>query len=302
MRKIIFSTLATTIMVCGISFGQGCSDAGFCTINNVKPVNFWEQFQPIKNQIKAGFFFGKGDNSVNVWGNYLEYIRQVSNAFSFDTKVTFISQNGNGIYSFGLSDILISGNYQINERLGFTLGTKIPLSDGNKKQEELSLPMDYQSSLGTLDAIIALSYQMNKLHLVFAWQQPILQNKNDFLSEKQTNDILKKFQSTQNYRRAGDILLRASYLFTITDKFKITPSILPIYHLTNDHFTDITGIKQSIEGSKGLTLNGNIYLDYQINTKNSLQLNAGMPFIARKARPDGLTRHFITNLEYRIRF
>ncbi|GET45009.1 hypothetical protein [Capnocytophaga felis] len=302
MRKIIFSTLATTIMVCETSFGQGCSDAGFCTINNVKPVNFWERVEPVKNQIKAGFFFGKGDNSVNVWGNYLEYNRQVSDVFSFDAKVTSIAQNGNGIRSFGLSDILISGNYQINERLGFTLGTKIPLSDGNKKQEGLSLPMDYQPSLGTLDAIMALSYQINKLHLVFAWQQPILQNKNEFLAEIQTNNLLKKFQSTRNYERAGDILLRASYPIAITDKFKLTPSILPIYHLTNDRFTDISGIKQSIEGSKGLTLNGNIYLDYQINAKNSLQLNAGMPFITRKARPDGLTRHFVANLEYRIRF
>lgn len=302
MRKVIFYSLTASILFCETIFSQGCSDAGFCTINNVKPVNFWERSEPVKNQIKAGFFFGTGDNNVNVWGNYLEYNRQISDAISFDTRVTSIAQNGNGIHSLGLSDILLSGNYKVNEKLSITLGTKIPLSDGNKKQEGLSLPMDYQSSLGTLDAIMALSYQINKLHFVFAWQQPILQNKNKFLAENQTNEILKKLQSTQNYQRGGDILLRASYPVTITDKISLTPSILPIYHLTNDQFTDISGSKKHIEGSKGLTVNGNIYLDYQINTKNSLQLNAGMPFIARKSRPDGLTRHFIVNLEYRVRF
>ncbi|WP_264846228.1 hypothetical protein [Capnocytophaga catalasegens] len=302
MQKVIFYFLTIIVMMSQTTLGQGCSDAGFCIINNVKPLNFWEKFELTKHQIKAGFFVGEGDNSVNVWGNYLEYNLQISKILGFDAKITSIAQNGNGIQTFGLSDLLISGNYQVNERFGFTLGTKIPLSDGNKKLEGISLPMDYQSSLGTLDVIMALSYQIKKFHLVFAWQQPILQNKNEFLSEKQINPLLQKFQSTQNYYRSGDILLRASYPITITEKFNITPSILPIYHLTDDHFTNFSGVKQPIIGSKGLTLNGNLYLDYQINTKHSIQFNAGMPFIARKARPDGLTRHFIANLEYRIRF
>lgn len=78
--------------------------------------------------------------------------------------------------------------------------------------------------------------------------------------------------------------------------------MLPIYHLTNDKFTDELNIKREIEGSQGLTLNGNVYFDYEFNAKSSLQLNVGMPFVVRDARPDGLTRSFIANLEYRIKF
>ncbi|MDO5104454.1 hypothetical protein [Capnocytophaga sp.] len=302
MHKIGFYSFLMAIVFCQTAVSQGCSDAGFCTINKAKPVNFWERLEPVKNQIKAGFFFGEGDKDVNVWGNYLEYNRQFSEKVSFDVRLTSIAQNGNGIHSFGLSDVLLSGNYQLTERLGFTLGTKIPLSDGNKKYQNLSLPMDYQSSLGSLDVIVALSYQIRKLHLVFAWQQPVLQNKNEFLAEIQTNELLKKFHSTRNYKRSSDILFRVSYPISLTNKLTFTPSVLPVYHLTNDYFTNISDEKQAILGSKGLTLNGNIYLDYQFNAKNSLQLNAGMPFIARKVRPDGLTRHFIANLEYKFRF
>jgi hypothetical protein len=77
---------------------------------------------------------------------------------------------------------------------------------------------------------------------------------------------------------------------------------LPIYHLSNDKYTNNLGIENEIKGSQGLTLNGNAYLDYEINNKNALQLNVGMPFVVRDARPDGLTRSFVVNLEYKVKF
>jgi hypothetical protein len=59
---------------------------------------------------------------------------------------------------------------------------------------------------------------------------------------------------------------------------------------------------KEIEGSQGLTLNGNLYIDCTLDEKSSLQLNAGIPFLFREARPDGLTRSFIATLEYKIKF
>ena len=77
---------------------------------------------------------------------------------------------------------------------------------------------------------------------------------------------------------------------------------MPIYHLANDKYSDTLGVEKSISGSQGLTLNGNAYFDYDINRKNALQLNIGVPFVVRKTRPDGLTRDLIVTLEYRIKF
>jgi hypothetical protein len=163
--------------------------------------------------------------------------------------------------------------------------------------------MDYQSSLGTLDLILGMGYEIDNVQMVFAMQQPLTQNKNAFIANAYPiNSVLKSFQSTNSFKRSGDILARVSYPITIDDNFRITPSLLTIYHLANDKFTNSLGDEKEIMGSQGLTLNGNVFLDYEINNKNSLQVNVAMPFIVRDSRPDGLTRSFIANLEYRIKF
>jgi hypothetical protein len=282
------------------SYAQGCSDAGFCTINSFKPIS---EVATKKNQIKLGMFLGAADNAVSVWGNYLEYNTQISEKFSLDTKLTSISQNGNGYSSFGLGDLFLNTNFKLDSKWTFTIGTKIPLSNGNQKEKGLALPMDYQSSLGTFDAIVGFGYQINKLQFVLAWQQPLTQNKNEFLAENlATPTILKNFHSSNGFKRSGDVLFRIAYPIPLTNQLNLTSSLLPIYHLTNDRFVDINGIEKTIHGSKGLTLNGNVFLDYNLNTSNGLQLNLGMPLVVRNIRPDGLTRGFIATLEYKFKF
>ncbi len=281
---------------------QGCSDAGFCTINSFKPGST-DSNKALKNQFKIGAFYGNADNSISVYGNYLEFNRQLNKSFGIDLKLTTLAQNGNGISTFGLSDAFINANYRANEKVRITLGAKLPLTNANNFKNGLPLPMDYQSSLGTFDLIFGLGYEIKKIQIVAAIQQPLTQNKNQFLSSNYPiNSNLKDFQSTNRFIRSGDVLLRVSYPIEIGSKLRLTPSILPIYHLANDKFVNELNIEREIIGSKGLTLNGNIYLDYEINTKNILQLNIGMPFIVRKARPDGLTRSIIANIEYRIKF
>lgn len=284
------------------AIAQGCSDAGFCTINSIKPNSNYTTTKST-NQVKIGVSSGRADNSISIFGNYIEYKRQVTNSFGIDTKITSISQSGNGISNFGISDIYITADYKANEKLKLILGTKIPLTDGNKKKDNIALPLDYQSSLGTFDLIFGAGYEIKKLQLVLAFQQPFSQNKNEFMAENYPlNSKIKEFQSTNNFKRGGDVLLRVSYPLKLGEKFIITPSLLPIYHLSNDKYTNNLGIENEIKGSKGLTLNGNAYIDYEINNKNALQLNIGMPFVVRDARPDGLTRSFVVNLEYKVKF
>ncbi len=282
--------------------GQGCSDAGFCTVESFTPHSH-DEGPGEKNRFKAGVSVGAADYDINVFGTYLEYSRFFSEKFSLDAKLTTLSQSGNNISAFGLSDIFVNGNYKVGQKALFTLGAKIPLSDANKMQDGLPLPMDYQSSLGTFDLVAGFGYTVGRVQLVAAIQQPLTQNNNSFLAEKYPLDSrLRDFQSTNEFQRSGDVLLRASYPFNLGQKLKVIPSLLPIYHLANDKFTDIDGIKQEIEGSEGLTLNWNVYLDYPINDTQNLQLILGAPFIVRDARPDGLTRSFIASLDYRISF
>ena len=304
ITKLYFRATLTT-MICLIAhcgFGQGCSDAGFCTINGLKPKD-GEGTKASTNQVKIGAFVGRGDNSISVYGNYLEYNKQLTDKLGFDVKLTTLAQTGNGISAIGLSDLFVNTNYAVSNKLKCVFGAKIPLSKANRRQDGLALPMDYQASLGTFDLILGLGYDIHNFQLVAAIQQPLTQNGNQFFAGNYpATSALRGFQTTNNFQRSGDILVRLSYPFDASSKLKITPSMLPIYHLANDKFTDEFNVKREIIGSQGLTLNGNLYLDYEINNKNILQFNVGVPFVVRDSRPDGLTRSFVASLEYRIRF
>jgi hypothetical protein len=211
-------------------------------------------------------------------------------------------QTGNNISVSGLSDFYLNANYKVSSKVNLTIGMKFPFNDGNKKRDGLSLPMDYQSSLGTVDFIAGIGLEIKKIKIVAAIQQPLIQNNNEFINGYIDHGLFSRFHSTYKFKRSGDVLLRVSYPMELGEKFMLTPGILPIYHLRNDKFTDDSGVEQEITGSQGLTFNGNVYLDYAVNTKNYLQFSIGAPFVVRESRPDGLTRHFIVNLEYRIKF
>jgi len=244
---------------------QGCSDAGFCTVNSFKP-NSTEAGTATLNKIKLGSALGFADHSITIVGSYLEYYRNINAKLGIGAKITSIYQTGNNISEFGLSDIFLNINYGLTESARLTIGTKIPLSAGNKMADNLPLPMDYQSSLGTYDLILGFGYDIGKLQLLTALQQPLTQNKNEFILDDYPQDSpLRSFQSTNNFIRKGDILLRASYPVNIGEKLKLTPSVLPIYHLSDDKYTDASGTSIDIQGSQGLTVNGNAYLDFIIS-------------------------------------
>ena len=111
--------------------GQGCSDAGFCTINSFKP-DAGDSISRLKNQFKAGISYGSADKSVSIVGSYLEYNKSINDQFGIDAKLTALSQSGNGISEFGFSDIFLNANFKISDKTKLTIGTKIPLTNGNR--------------------------------------------------------------------------------------------------------------------------------------------------------------------------
>lgn len=285
-----------------ISRGQGCSDAGFCTINSFKP-GTPDSLVLLRNQVKSGVFYGAADHSITVYGSYIEYNRQLNEKWGADLRLTSLGQTGNDISVFGLSDLYLNTSYKINNRFTATAGIKIPLTRADREKNNLPLPMDYQASLGTFDFIFGVGYSLKKIQLVLAIQQPISQNANRFFADQYPpGSKLRDLHPTNHFKRMADVLFRASYPIVLSKKIRVTPGILPIYHLKDDRYTDASGVEKEIVGSQGLTLNGNLYIDYEINRMHAFQFNAGVPFITRDRRPDGLTRSFIVNLEYQLRF
>ncbi len=280
---------------------QGCSDAGFCTMEAFKPGR--TDTVTKKNYLKTGISAGQGDFSVAVTGLFVEFGRTLHKNLRMDVRMTALRQQGNGITATGLSDIYVSAGYNITAPVQISIGAKLPFNSGNRMQNGLALPMDYQSSLGTVDLITGISARVGKLQLAAAWQQPLTQNENAFNPARYpAASPLRKFANTNGFRRSGDMLLRATYAVSLGKSFTITPGLLPVFHLGNDRYTDAAGTEQTITGSKGLTLNGNLFVDYRFNDAQSIQLTAGAPFVVRDIRPDGLTRSFVLSLEYQVRF
>ncbi|MES2238937.1 MAG: hypothetical protein V4497_01630 [Bacteroidota bacterium] len=280
-------------------FAQGCSDAGFCSIEGA----FKNSPKEFKNTIDFGLTIGAGESDVTYISPYLSYTRNFSNQFSLNSKITYSNANGSfgNLDSFG--DIYFTGNYHFpkNNKWSAFIGTKIPLNTSNKKIDAQSLPMDYQSSLGTLDLLLGVNYNINQWDFNAALQIPIVNyNKNSYFKEfSNTTD----FVSTNLFERKSDALFRATYtLKSNNQKWVFQPNILSLYHLGEDHFINRFNQKETIKDSDGLTINGNIITKYIINQSNSIDLSLATPFVVRDVRPDGLTRKFTATVVYHFGF
>jgi hypothetical protein len=283
------------------SYAQGCSDAGFCTINSLKGDQEMGA-DLLKNQFRTGFSYGQADNQVEVWSGFVEYMRYFSEQFNISLKAGYMAQSNDLASSSGFSDVFLTGNYMVNS-LAFTGGVKIPLQDGNLLKDGKALPMDFQPSLGTFDLILGTAYAWKKFHFMLALQQPLSQNKNTFLNtDYPPNNAFSGYISTNNYNRKGDLLFRLTYQLPLTERLTLVPAILPIYHLGDDSYKDAAGNEVVLKGSQGLTFNGNLFVNFDLNDRSMIQLSFAAPFVTRDLRPDGLTRSFVAGLEYQIKF
>lgn len=303
MKKI--KVLLSTFLICLISHttvAQGCSDAGFCSIGNT----FKESTSDIKNSVEFGAIYGIGEGDVKNYSQYLIYTRNFSQRFGLSTKITMAEAHGSFGTRGNLGDVFITGNYNLNTpedgklKWSALLGVKIPLTQSNDKINNVSLPMPYQSSLGTFDILSGVTIANTNWDFNVAYQIPLNDNKNSYVKEFSPSA---DFVSTNFFKRKSDGLFRAMYkLKTANQKFSFKPNLLFIYHFGNDSYQNIFGTRQEIENSKGLTLNGNLIVVYKLSKNAYLESSIAAPFVVREVRPDGLTRAFTFGLSYKKGF
>lgn len=279
------------------SFSQGCSDAGFCSLGDTHQT----QKENNKNGFEAGLGFASGEEEIAIFSQFVTYSRNVNSNLSLSVKLTGQSASKDGVSNFNLGDVYISGNYKFKSKVdhkkwSMLFGTKIPFTDGNDTYEGFALPMVYQSSLGTFDAIAGLNYSYKKWDFNTAVQVPLSDNKNQFIGSSE-------FSPTKDFIRQPDALLRGSYtLQSSNKKFTYKPNILLIYHFGEDTYLNEINQRVAIDGSAGLTANANIIINYKLNDSSSLETSVAFPFVVREERPDGLTRSFTIGLSYKMGF
>lgn len=299
MKKILLIT--GTLLIATFTFAQGCSDAGICSVGQ----GFQTKDKELKNSIEIAILFGAGESDVNYFSPYISYTRQINEKFALSTKVTFSTANGSFGTRGAFGDAFLVGNYSFvaknDTQWSVLLGSKIPFTSSNLKINGFSLPLDYQSSLGTFDLFLGTNLKYKKWDFNAAIQIPVFNNnKNSYFAEYSGTD---DFLTTNLFERKSDALFRATYsLNTKNHKFTFKPNVLFIYHLGEDSFENIFGKRESYVGSEGLTINGNLISSYNISRQKSFELSLAAPFVVRDIRPDGLTRSFVLGLQYKYSF
>ena len=299
MKKLL---LVILILFFGYQINaQGCSDAGICSINH----GFQSNEKQFKNTIELAAIYSLGEADVVYYAPYIAYTKKFNERFSFTSKVTYSTAHG----SFGtrsqFGDAFLIGNYSFKEKnkkqWSTLLGFKFPFTASNLKINGYSIPLDYQSSLGTIDLFLGTNWKYGKWDFNGALQIPVVHlNKNSFFKEYSgTND----FPSTNLFQRKPDALVRATYsIQTTNQKLTFKPNVLFIYHLGKDSFENIFGQRENITGSYGLTINGNLITSYKISKQSSIETSLATPFVVRTIRPDGLTRSFVLGVQYQYSF
>lgn len=297
MKKLLLIIVFS--MVCNFSFAQGCSDAGICSVGHA----FDSEEKQLKNSIELSAIFGVGEADVTYISPYIAYTRKFNDKFSLSTKITFSSANGDFGTRAAFGDAYLVGNYNFkeikNKQWSALVGWKFPFTSSNLKINEYSLPLDYQSSLGTFDLFLGTNLKYKKWDFNAAFQIPVFNNnKNSYFDEfSASND----FPTTNLFHRKSDVLFRTTYSHKIK-KITFKPNILFIYHLGEDSFENQFSTRETIKGSDGLTINGNLISTYNFDKQNSIELSLATPFVVRDIRPDGLTRSFVLGLSYKILF
>lgn len=298
--KKLFLALVFMLFASSIK-AQGCSDAGICSINH----GFTKEEKQFKNTIEVATIFGAGESDVKYFSPYISYTKRFNEQYSFTSKVTFSTANG----SFGtrsqFGDAFLIGNYTFkeknNKQWSALMGVKFPFTASNLKINGYSLPLDYQSSLGTIDLFLGGNLNYKNWDFNAALQIPLFNlNKNSYFKEYGGTD---DFPSTNLFERKSDALIRATYsIKTPNKKFTFKPNVLFIYHLGEDSFENILGVRETIPGSDGLTINGNVVSLYALSKQSSIELSLATPFVVRDVRPDGLTRSFVAGFLYKYAF
>ncbi len=304
MRKTSNITVVANVIfvLCYLSSSsQGCSDAGFCTVGILH--QFGVASQKISSQ-KISFFLpvGLGDEKVIVLAPGIQYDKQINSRWAIQGKLTANYTNGNLGTTTALGDVFLSGIYSVKQKFNWAtsvmLGIKLPMNSGNLTANGKALPMQYQSSLGSVDLITGLSTANEHWQFAAGWQQPLTgSNKNEFLSVIYDRAEAAKYPPSRHLNRSGDVLLRAAYTYKPLSQLSFNGGLLGIYHLNEDTYEDYDRNVNAIAGSRGLTLNITIAAMWRLNKNISVGVTAGSPLTARDVRPDGLTRKFVVGPE-----
>lgn len=299
--------------------GQGCSDAGFCTMGAMKPDQPFNKKVPLKlRSLEISFYRGTTTLTPVVYVATADVSFSVlDNKTFFQFKLPYQAVDGNFGKTSGLSDISLCLTRNIRSTPGYdinvSLGAKVPTNNSNLKDNQfgLSLPMYYQVSLGTYDAIAGISFINRKWLFATGIQHPFNRNGNGFrwsewepvYKNGEGVNYVRSYDKAYKLKRGTDVMLRVERNFRFS-RFNFSAGLLPIFRITRDETEEPagTGNRIRLEGTTGMAMSGIVTAGYSFNVKTGIRLLMGWKITQREVNPDGLTRNSVATLSYFYRF
>lgn len=314
--------LATLLSLPVLGFGQGCSDAGFCTMGAMRPDQAYNKNGGVKlRYIDLTYYRGTSLLSAIIQSVTLDINIGFNTKSSFQIKTPYQWVNGNLGENSGFGDISLSYSRVLltshKWSLNGSLGAKIPSGNGNKTVnnkntgfQDAPIHTYYQNSLGSYDAIAGLSVINRKWLLATGIQIALTQNENQFTWEDGQNGFpdypsrsyLQEHDVARELKRGIDVMFRAERNWRFT-KFNFSIGALPIWRITKD-----TGIaigeteKGKLDGTTGLALSAIGSFGYHFDVNHAIKVVAGLKLMDREFNPDGLTRGNVLNISYQFNF
>jgi hypothetical protein len=282
----------------------------------MKPDQPFNKRVPLKlRSVEVSFYRGTTTTSPVVYVGTIDMsFNIIDNKTFFQIKLPYQAVTGNFGNTGGLSDIsycLTRNIYSSEEyNIGVTLGGKIPTNNSNLKDDRFDnpLPMYYQTSLGTYDAIAGISLVSRKWLFATGIQHPFNQNGNQFTYDdwipvyEGGPDYVRTYAPSYELKRGTDIMFRVERNFRYS-RINFSVGLLPIWRITKDEIFDVNlNERVKLDGTLGMALSGIITAGYNFNVKSGIRLLLGHKITQRDVNPDGLTREMVSTLSYTYRF
>lgn len=318
--KLIITTFFI-ILTCRVT-GQGCSDAGFCTMGAMKPDQAYNKKIDIKlRSLELNFYRGKSVVSAKIYAATLDFNIGINTRTGFQIKIPYQWAKGNLGENGGLSDfsLAFTRNLKTTRKwdLNGSIGAKIPSGDANKTVnnentdfENSPIHMYYQNSLGSYDAILGLSAISSKWLLATGVQIALTENNNQFTWEDGNNgfpsypsqEYLQNHAIGRELKRGIDVMLRVERNWRFTN-YNFSLGALPIWRVTKDEgIPEGETERRKLEGTTGIALSILGSLGYQFDVSNSIKIIQGVKILDRDFNPDGLTRDYVFSISYVYQF
>lgn len=304
------------------SFAQGCSDAGFCTMGAMRPNQNAPGSAVLKlRSLEIGQYLGRTQFKDYIAAYTLDFNFTIGKKMGAQVKLPYMMVSGPLAKTHGFGDVSVSVSRSLIQKkhwqLSTTVGIKFPfrvLEEPFKKdvnysnlmsEEGKPLPMYYQTSLGTFDVVWGASVRNKNWMFATGLQYSVNQNDNMFLwgpwRSSEDSIIALQYPRSKELKRGFDVMLRVERNFRFS-RFNCYVGLLPIWRLTPDVFTNPKGLREDAAGSTGLAMTALFGAGYQFNIHHGIKLLFGKQVVKREHNPDGLSRIWVTSINYEIKF